>query len=34
MPVLGKIVVQSAATFGLFMGIGGLVRCEDNEALL
>lgn len=28
-PVVGKMVMQSAGSFGLFMGIGGLVRCDD-----
>lgn len=31
LPTLGKIVVQSAASFGLFMGIGGLIRCDESE---
>lgn len=29
-PVVGKMVLQSAGSFGLFMGIGGLVRCDDD----
>lgn len=31
MPVVGKMVMQSAGSFGLFMGIGGLVRCDDRR---
>lgn len=28
-PTIGKIMLQSGASFGLFMGIGSLVRCDD-----
>ena len=28
-PTVGKIMLQSGASFGLFMGIGSLVRCDD-----
>lgn len=31
-PTIGKIMLQSGASFGLFMGIGGLVRCDDGDA--
>lgn len=30
-PTVGRFVIQSGASFGLFMGIGGLVRCDENE---
>lgn len=29
-PTVGKIMLQSGASFGLFMGIGGLVRCDEH----
>lgn len=30
LPTVGKIMLQSGGSFGLFMGIGGLVRCDDE----
>ena len=30
-PVVGKIILQSAASFSVFMSIGGLVRCDDAD---
>lgn len=29
---VGKSVFQSGASFGFFMGIGSLVRCDSNNA--
>ena len=30
---VGKMVVQSGASFGLFMGIGAGIRCDDGHAI-
>lgn len=29
-PTVGKIMLQSGASFGVFMGIGSLVRCDED----
>ena len=31
MQMVGKAVLQSAASFGLFMAVGGVIRCEERE---
>ena len=31
LPTVGKIMLQSGASFGLFMGIGSLVRCDEEQ---
>jgi hypothetical protein len=28
---VGKMVVQSGASFGLFMGIGAFIRCDEQQ---
>ena len=30
-PVVSKMIIQSGASFGLFMAVGGLVRCDDQN---
>lgn len=27
---VGKMAIQSGASFGLFMGIGSFIRCDDD----
>lgn len=31
---IGKVVVQSGASFGLFMGIGAGIRCDERPAII
>lgn len=30
-PVVGKMALQSGATFGMFMGIGSLIRSDTGD---
>ena len=30
-PVVSKMIIQSGASFGLFMAVGGLVRCDGQD---
>lgn len=31
MPTVGKVVLQSALSFGMFMGIGSVLRSDDEK---